>query len=250
VNEDLQERKPKHVLCRLLARCAIGVGLTCVILCLLVLALTALHRANLEERAREKEIADRSRQIRDEMFRDELDGLKGGQLDDFRTCGDDYDHLDEKLEQIGAIRGVKTIVLEDTDVTDRGIKRISSLPDLRTLAVIGGAVSDDGLECLRGKKSIRDLMLRGTTVTGKGLIAVQTLPCLRIFTFEQEPVEPFSAAHVDSLVSALKGLRQVKTLEVGGPWVTDEVVDTLRKSLPNTKVVRLKKGDSTRHDVK
>jgi hypothetical protein len=255
MNDDLQKQYHNRSAGSLLARCAACVVPVLVFLCILVLVFKVLQQSRAEERARFKEIEDRTRRIQDESFKSILDGLKGGRLHSFEASYDDFDHLGEKLEQVGRLHGVESIVLEGTDVTDMGVKSISTLPNLDTFAVLGGAVSDSGMECLRGNKSIQDLMLCSTNVTGQGLRVVETLPNLRIFTFEKrqttarDVVGPHSAPYVNSLISALKELRQLKTLEVGGEWVTGEVVDDLQKSLPNTKIIRLTNGSDMRHEV-
>jgi hypothetical protein len=131
----------------------------------------------------------------------------------------------------------------DTDVTDEGIRHITCLPMLETIAIFGGKITDKGLSYLAGKKSIKNIVLYQTLVTDVGISNLKTLPNLQLFIYYQEVVGSIKPEFGQLRLHALEQLHQLDSLKVGGNWVSAAMVTDLQDSLPHVKVVRLKKDD-------
>src|SRR5206468_943094 len=69
----------------------------------------------------------------------------------------------------------KTLVLENTEVTDAGLARLRGSTLLETLSLGGTRITDAGLEHLKTLNRLRRLYLFKTSVTDAGLTHLQGL---------------------------------------------------------------------------
>ena len=142
------------------------------VLCLVVLAIYPVSRAvinqnrrhaeaNAEERIREK-IADvkSGKATRISLDNDtswgELDNAAfvkaKGELGEANPYELDvmYSHnVDDFLKQIAGARGLRSLLLYHTDVSDAGLDAIATLPDLKELSIDGGKATAAALDALR-----------------------------------------------------------------------------------------------------
>src|SRR5437868_6633691 len=95
--------------------------------------------------------------------------------------------------------------LDNTKVTDAGLKELKEVKSLQTLYLSVTAVTDAGLKELKELKNLQTLYLNGTKVTDRGL-------------------------------KELKDLKNLRTLEVAFTAVTDAGVKELKAALPKIDI--------------
>jgi len=112
---------------------------------------------------------------------------------------------DDVLERIGRLRKLKRLALDDSAVTDVGLKHLTGLTRLWGLELNGTQVTDEGLLALRGLPNLTWLGLNGTQVTDEGL-------------------------------QTLRGLPNLGWLELHDTNVTSQGIKELQEALPNCKI--------------
>ena len=69
--------------------------------------------------------------------------------------------------------GLFDLELDDTAITDAGLKNISVLTSLQRLSLSGTAITDAGLQALKGLSRLRHLTVKRTKVTAAGTSSFQ-----------------------------------------------------------------------------
>ena len=130
-------------------------------------------------------------------------------LDGFVTYGDPINSWVKSVTfiAIGELNDEGVAVINDTKITDDGLKHLKDLTKLDSLSLHSGKVTDDGLKHLSVLTSLQTLHLSISKVTDAGL-------------------------------EHLKGLTNLKSLSIRSPNVTDKGVERLRQALPNCKITR------------
>jgi hypothetical protein len=89
---------------------------------------------------------------------------------------------DRDLKELAPLKNLKKLGLAFTDVTDGGVKELAAFPQLESLDLSGTLVTDAGLKELAGLMQLRKLLLIRTKVTPAGIRALkQALPQCEIF---------------------------------------------------------------------
>jgi hypothetical protein len=76
---------------------------------------------------------------------------------------------DDDLAVLCELRGLKSLVLFGTRVTDAGLRTIAGLPQAEFLALLGDTFPDDGLRNLEGMRGLREIRLGCPNVTAAGV---------------------------------------------------------------------------------
>jgi hypothetical protein len=87
---------------------------------------------------------------------------------------------DRGVEVLTRLPHLADLHLSDTRITDAGLALVARVPQLHSLSVAGTAVTDAGLVALAGHPRLAVLNLRGAAVEGDGLRHLATCPSLRI----------------------------------------------------------------------
>ena len=111
-----------------------------------------------------------------------------------------------------------------------GLKHLHWLSQLQTLALRHGDINDEGLRLLRGLDSVQSLNLNRTQVTSAGIAHLVNLRGLRVLLLQNTQVDDRALPHL----TQLKGLRAINLLDTD---FTDEGVEALRRSMPNTQIL-------------
>jgi hypothetical protein len=82
---------------------------------------------------------------------------------------------DKSLRQIAPLRELKRLRLEDTQVTAAGFKELQFPSQLEYLLLTGATIDDSTLSCLTGFPNLKRLDLIQTNLTGSGLARLKTL---------------------------------------------------------------------------
>ena len=176
----------------------------------------------------EKEAIRRSQRQLDYQL-DELKSGKSQQLYLYDTHG-----TDQLLEQINGMVEIKTLYLEQTDVSDNGMRHVVTLPNLRQLIIYAGQMSDEGLALLKGNQSITSLELYQLRITDDALRVLTEMPNLRSLTVSSEArLDP---RLTDAGLANLKDLQNLDKLVISGDWASDGAIDELRSALPDCKI--------------
>ena len=78
-----------------------------------------------------------------------------------------------------SFKSLQYLYLNDTKVTDAGLKHLSELKALKELGLSSTKVTDAGLKHLVGLKALESLDLRDTKVTDAGLLHLADLNALK-----------------------------------------------------------------------
>ena len=110
------------------------------------------------------------------------------QFADDDTNDAELEHVIELLEQVNGLESIEYVFLDNTNITDAGLKRLGSLPNLHYLALSGTKVTDEGLKHLEGLANFRELYLMDTKITDAGLEHLKVLTKLKILRLNNTKV--------------------------------------------------------------
>jgi internalin A len=99
---------------------------------------------------------------------------------------------------------LRSLNLDGTFITDRGLEHLEALPELEWLAVADTAVTDRGLASAGQLRNLRLLSLSGTRVRGEGLAHLTNLKRLRTLAVKRTPVCDESLARLQAALPALR----------------------------------------------
>lgn len=119
----------------------------------------------------------------------------------------------------------------DSSLADADMERMRGWTNLRGLSASGTEVGDAGLACVENLRGLMSLRLDGTRVTDAGLAHLSGLKHLDFLDLSHTAV-------TDAGLARLKGLSSLRTLDLTGTAVTDEGVESLKRALPELKVIR------------
>ncbi len=89
---------------------------------------------------------------------------------------------DSLVNQLAGMAEVKSLTFWETDLTDKGLRIVASLPRLEKLTVNGGSAGDSGLESLSHNQSLRKLHFVNLNLSNEGLAVLQSIPNLDYLT--------------------------------------------------------------------
>jgi hypothetical protein len=166
--------------------------------------------------------------------------LGDGALDEFARAMDDlkgvdhfsvhisYSHsVDRFLEQIRGLRGVRSLQIYKTDLTDAGMDPLATLPDLESLGLYHVRITDAGLKELASCPKLSTLGIdprEPVTITISTLVALPHLQTLTLYdTYPNSWIEP-----------RLNDLEQATNLkELTLVYISAAKVEAIRAKLPN-----------------
>ncbi len=105
---------------------------------------------------------------------------------------------DSDLEQVAQLGpALVWLNLARTSVTDEGIARLQSMPELRRLSLANTAIGDRGIAALGVPSKLESLNLYGSKVTDRGLVQLEVWPALvKVFAFSTAVTEAAANAIV------------------------------------------------------
>jgi hypothetical protein len=126
-------------------------------------------------------------------------------------------------------RPVCSIDFSDAKISDKALKNLDSLPQLKVLILSGTRVTDAGLVHLEGLRLLTGLMLDGTPVTDAGLQYLDDLSCL-------ERLGLIGTRVTDAGLEHLKRLKRLRGISLMRTKVTNAGVRDLRQALPRANI--------------
>jgi hypothetical protein len=206
----------------------IAVGVI-VALCLAFSFLQALRRAIENERIRHVQYVKR---LSEEWIEGEIGKLESGQTSGVLFYS--TSNTDELVNRLSGMAQIKRLTFWTTDLSDNGLSIIGKLPCLEKLTVHGGNSSDHGLQFLSQNRTLKTLHLVNVDLTTKGLFAsesIHELENLTIYIGNRS-----KSVLNDKAVPFLSGLEKLKKLNVGGGWLSQSAIGTLKLALPNCEI--------------
>jgi hypothetical protein len=151
---------------------------------------------------------------------------------------------DDDLAHVSSLEYLKEVWLEQTDVTDAGLRHLKHLRQLETLALICKSergtpanITDVGIERLSGLTNLQVLRLDNADVTDAGLAHLRKLTKLR-------DLDLFGTEISDAGLVHLQGLKNLEYLDISETrWekrsraITVEAATALGKHLPRCDVI-------------
>jgi Leucine-rich repeat (LRR) protein len=163
--------------------------------------------------------------VRDET----LGGLSG--LKNLEELALYYSGLgDEGLKPIGQLTSLRELNVQNTRVSDAGLKHISGLKNLKRLSASDNKrIADAGLEALAGLENLEVLWVSDCKVTGSGLKHLAGLTKLKDLAINGNPV-------TDAGIAELTRLRSLKEVNLTGTRTSEEAAIALKKERPELRV--------------
>lgn len=161
---------------------------------------------------------------------------------------------DQEMEEISKIRSVTSVSFCSHNVTDRGLRSLTRLPDLGSISctdrsgisdeafkvlgefkkltwinVKGTLFGDEGLASLNGLPHLSSLRLEKTLITDLGLRKVESLPELRELYLDETQVGQIGPILEDFGFARLPGFPNLQILSLAGTRVRDDCLAELPK---------------------
>jgi hypothetical protein len=194
--------------------------------------------------------------LEDRLFTLQLDALEAGERSVVLYQSTDTDAKLDRLKQADAL---EILILDECDVTADGLRHLGSLPNLKTLVIANSPVGDRGAMNLPRCRRIENLALVNASLGEAGVRAFEDIPKLRCLVFFQN----FSFGRPETaerVAHALGNLAGLNALAVGGfffrgtgpvdrsaPWIDERRHHVLEQAMPHTTIVRL--GDVPATDL-
>lgn len=125
---------------------------------------------------------------------------------------------DEGLKTLGALKGLKSLSLGDTKVTQAGLKRLAAFKNLTLLFLIPKQLTDGALKELRELGLLHAMSQASARGRGRPSGPEQVDSFRLLFS---------KVTHVG--LKELAGLKNLRTLQMDRPQVTDDVLKVLRE---------------------
>lgn len=143
---------------------------------------------------------------------------------------------DASIEAISRLRKLKSITLDDVQITPDQMQRIAAIDSLDTLYLTGNSATDAVIERVARFKNLRDLSLRSTTLSDHALVSLA-----RAQSLEQIRIDDSKQITNDGLV-ALLDLPKLESLSASGTSITNLCARTLAK-MPVLRYARISADD-------
>ena len=153
-------------------------------------------------------------------------------VQEVRYYGMDRSHShvndDTIMPLLAKLSDVRHIALYGTDVTNRGLKDLSHLQNLKFLTVSESKLRDESLDALSPLK-LEWLSLRRTWVGDVAIASLKDMTSLEHLDLERTRVS-------DRGLKSLEGLYNLRSLDLGRTKVTAAGAEELRKKLPKCEI--------------
>jgi serine/threonine protein kinase len=162
---------------------------------------------------------------------------------------------DKDLAVLPGLDNLRVLNLDNTEISDTGLKDVARARNLITLSLTNTQVTDAGLAELKPLTNLEDLRLDKLPITDAGLAHLTAFPRLRRLSLYKTAITDNGVAYLKQLPNlerlsldetqtgdeALRHLSQCSNLRYVSVWqtqVTDAGVQELQKALPGLKVNR------------
>jgi len=152
----------------------------------------------------------------------------------------------EELAAIAAIKTLESISLDCCKFTGSDLKKLSTLPNLTSLQLTDSTIDDNGAKGLSTIKTLTKLKVYGNQFSDVGMKSICNLTNLTSLNLGKNFDDRRggkAATITDAGAASLKGLKQLKSLNLSGNQITDGSIKTIvalktveRLNLSDTKL--------------
>lgn len=145
---------------------------------------------------------------------------------------------DVGLKHLSELSSLEHLNLNGTDITDNGLAHLKKLTNLKSLALSGTKVTSAGLSNIKGLNNLTELYLFDTNVTDDGLKYLESLTQLTILNLARTHITDKGLKH-------LQQMKKLQNLFLGFTGVTDAGLPSLAgmKDLRGLYLVRTNISD-------
>jgi beta-lactamase regulating signal transducer with metallopeptidase domain/Leucine-rich repeat (LRR) protein len=145
--------------------------------------------------------------------------------------------VDSDLRQLAGLRGLRSLDLSYSKITDAGLESLKDMSRLEQLNLRETGITDAGLEYLATLTGLQELRLGNAQITDAGLKCLKGLTGLQVLGLGRTRI-------TDAGLEELKGLGELRQLIVpfDRSQVTDTGVQQLQQALPNLTIQRAPLG--------
>jgi Leucine-rich repeat (LRR) protein len=153
---------------------------------------------------------------------------------------------DDILERLHRLPNLVTVQLLNTAVTDRGVKNIEKISQLRRLTLFRTKISDSQLRHLKAISTLYTLQIVRTNINGSGLEHIWAMPSLRKLYLDGTSTNDDALRHVGRMsrleylslsetkitgrgLRHIAGLKNLQRLYLDKAAIDDEAIDSLLK---------------------
>ncbi|REJ93244.1 MAG: hypothetical protein DWQ34_11130 [Planctomycetota bacterium] len=134
---------------------------------------------------------------------------------------------DYGLSQLRGIKSLENLHLSYLSITDDGLKILRELPELKHLAIGNATITDAGLAEISNCNVLELVRLHDLTqITGSGIAQLEEVPRLSLS----------NCLIGDDDVGHLKGLAELRELDLTQTDVTESGIEELSQALPNCRI--------------
>ena len=144
---------------------------------------------------------------------------------------------DGSLKSIAKCDGIEELILDGTDITDRGISQLIALKKLRFLSCEITKLTNKSMDSIIQIKTLEELRLGGTRITNEGMRNLDSLAKLRTLSMMLTKLNDQSMQH-------LKKIHSLECLDLSGTDITDMSIPALLE-LEKLRLLNVRKTDIT-----
>jgi hypothetical protein len=147
-----------------------------------------------------------------------------------------YDPVDtdSMLLTLRHLKGLHSLKLDSTNVTDRGMSYIRDVPDLQTLDISGAkGIHNQGIDALTGHPNIESLSLDYPAITDTGIELLSKLPKLQSLSLYPHTIY---SKLTDKALNSISKMHALKKLVISGGWYTQQALESLKKNRPDLQI--------------
>lgn len=161
---------------------------------------------------------------------DQIQAVRDGKQDSVYLYG--TENTDELLTHLRGLDNLRSLSLDTTDASSKGMSYLRCVPGLRTLVIsCGRGMDDKAIEELAGHATLERLSLMGTRITDKGIEGLTWIPHLRELTVCDNSTHPKTTQFTEN---GLKKIADISSLErVTVSWNMREIISYLKEKRPD-----------------
>jgi hypothetical protein len=145
---------------------------------------------------------------------------------DFRpTAGSDPKKVAAAVKELATLPDLKTVLLLGQDVTDEAAGALPASVKLVSIQFFNTSITDKGIAGLARLKSLQTFKFTGMGLTDEGMKSLAKIKTLQVIVITDAKV-------TDDGVLALRTLRNLRQLTIENTEATEQSIERLRESLP------------------
>ncbi len=130
------------------------------------------------------------------------------------------------------LKKLKTLYVEEGELSDQGLEQVAHFPELNSLQVISDSITDAGLAKILQLKKMSSLMIEGKNITNKSVERLGEFASLYNVHFRRTKINEGGVVHLSSI-------KRLSSLTLDGSPIGDQGVETLVAGSPQVSFLKL-----------